>query len=105
MKLPFKETYLVTLAERKDRYETMRKRIDYMGWDVKDFFVVKHPMSDFIVKQLGPNLMGRGDLISNGAIFNCTREQYTIVKSAYLRGVENVAIIEDDASFLKNHKI
>ena len=105
MKLPFDEVYLVSLAERQDRYEKCRKAIDYLGWDVKDFRVVKHPFSDFIVKTLGPDLAGIGCNVNNGNILNCTREQYTLVKSAYLRGVETIAIIEDDAQFFKDPAI
>ena len=101
-KLPFEETWLVSLAERPDRYNTMRERIDKLGWDVKDFRVVMHPSSDFIAKKLGSDLGGIGFSIQNGNIFNCAREQYTIVKSAYLRGVETLAILEDDASFLNS---
>lgn len=105
MKLPFEETYLVSLAERQDRYDNIRKKIDYFGWDVKDFRVVKHPFSDFIVSILGPSLGGIGCNVTNGNILNCTREQYTLVKSAYIRGVETLAIIEDDASFFKDKSI
>lgn len=102
MKLPFEETYLINLCERPDRYETMRNRIDYMGWDVNDYRIVRHPASDFITKKMGSDLGGIGFSVFNGAIFNCTREQYTLVKSAYLRGVETLAILEDDASFYKD---
>ena len=102
MKLPFDEVYLLNLCERKDKYDRMRKRIDYMGWDVKDFRVVKHPISDIIINNAGPGLYGRGLGIWNGGVFNCTREEYTIIKSAYLRGLNTVGIIEDDCSFYKD---
>lgn len=102
MKLPFDEVYLLNLCERQDKYEIMRNRIDYMGWDVKDFRVVKHPMSDIIVNNAGHGLYGKGFEILNGGIFNCTREEYTIIKSAYLRGLNTAGIIEDDCSFYKD---
>ena len=105
MKLPFDEVYLLNLCEREDKYNRMRERIDYMGWDVKDFRVVKHPISDIIVNNLGRNLMGYGYCINNGGVFNCTREEYTIIKSAYLRGLNTVGIIEDDCSFYKDSSI
>ena len=102
MKLPFSEVWLLNLAERPDRYKKMRERIDYMGWDVKDIIVVEHPTSNKIVDKLGEGLGGIGHEILNGGIYNITREQYTIIKSAYLRGVKTVGIIEDDTSFLKD---
>jgi GR25 family glycosyltransferase involved in LPS biosynthesis len=40
--------------------------------------------------------------IVNGAVFSCTREHYTIIKSAYLRGLECIGIMEDDISFYKD---
>lgn len=103
MKLPFDETYLINLAERPDKYERMRKRIDYMGWDVKDFRVVKHPVSQLFVNVL----YGKVDAFKmhSGNELNCAREQYTIIKSAYLRGVETVAIMEDDISFYKDMSV
>lgn len=105
MKLPFDEVYLLNLCERQDKYEIMRNRIDYMGWDVKDFRVVKHPISQIIIDKLTPNLQGSGYCINNGGVFNCTREEYTIIKSAYLRGLNTVGIIEDDCAFYKDHKL
>jgi GR25 family glycosyltransferase involved in LPS biosynthesis len=101
MTLPFDEVYLLNMVERQDKYIRMRDRIDYMGWDVIDFRVVSHPISNTIVECMGNDLLGHGYAMNYGGVFNCTREQYTIIKSAYLRGLESVAIIEDDASFLK----
>ena len=103
MQLPFEETYLLNLVERPDKYERMRKRIDYMGWDVKDFRAVKHPVSDLLVNMFNPNdnLIG----VFSGNELNCAREQYTIIKSAYLRGLETVAIMEDDISFYKDMSV
>ena len=105
MTLPFDEVYLLNMVERQDKYIRMRERIDYMGWNVIDFRVVSHPISNTIVECMGNDLSGHGYAIYYGGVFNCTREQYTIIKSAYLRGLESVAIIEDDASFLKDKNI
>lgn len=100
MQLPVDEIYLLNLVENQKKYERMRERIKYMGFDVKDFRVVKHPISDVIAQNV-PNMYG----IANGGVFNCTREEYTIIKSAYLRGLNNVGIIEDDASFLRDKQV
>lgn len=101
MKLPFEEIYLVNLVERPDKYETMRNRIEYMGWDVKDFRVVKHPISEKFVLEYDIDSFR----MCSGNEINCAREQYTIIKSAYLRGIETVAIMEDDISFYKDMSV
>ena len=105
MKLPVDEIYLLNLCENQDKYERMHKRIDYMGFDVKDFRVVKHPMSQKIVDTMGYDLNKMGYAIWNGGVFNCTREEYTIIKSAYLNGLNTVAIMEDDCSFFKDKSV
>ena len=54
---------------------------------------------------LGPNLYNKGVSITNGGVFNCTREHYTIIKQAYLKGLNSVAIIEDDVSFYNDFNL
>lgn len=99
MNLPFDETYLLNLVERPDKYATMHERISKMGWNVIDFRAVRHPFSDKIVEKFGNTIDGLAFNIDFGGVFNCTREQYTIIRSAFIRGAETVAIIEDDVSF------
>ena len=36
---------------------------------------------------------------------NCWREHYTLIKSAYLRGLNSIMIIEDDCGFIKDKEI
>ena len=96
MKLPFNETWLINLVSRPDRYEKMRKKIDLLGWDVKDHRTVIHPWCKEIVQWF--NASGNGYLNSPNA-FSCTREHYTLIKSAFLRGLESICIMEDDVSF------
>ena len=99
MKLPFSETWLINLVERPDRYEKMKKQFDYFKWDVKEHRVVIHPWCKDIINFF--NMTGKGFLKDPNA-FSCTREHYTLIKSAYLRGVDSICIIEDDVSFNKN---
>ena len=99
MKLPFSETWLINLVERPDRYEKMKKQFDYFKWDVKEHRTVIHPWCEDIINVF--NTTGKGFLKDPNA-FSCTREHYTLIKSAYLRGLDSICIIEDDVSFNKN---
>ena len=96
--LPCQEIYLLNLYEREDKFNKMKERLGYMGIDVIPFRVVKHPFQDKMVKYI----RGVSMSIVNGAVFSCTREHYTIIKSAYLRGLECIGIMEDDISFYKD---
>lgn len=96
MKLPFSETWLINLVSRPDRYEKMRKKIEYFGWDVKDHRTVIHPWCGDIAMSF--NISRKGYLNSPNA-FSCTREHYTLIKSAFLRGLDSICVMEDDASF------
>lgn len=91
MKLPFSETWLINLVSRTDRYEKMKKQFDYFGWDVKEHRTVIHPWCKEIIE------IFKG--LSSPNAFSCTREHYTLIKSAYLRGLESICIMEDDVSF------
>lgn len=102
MKLPFSETWLINLVSRPDRYEKMRKKIDYFGWEVKDHRTVIHPWCGEIAKNF--NATGKGYLNSPNA-FSCTREHYTLIKSAFLRGLESICVMEDDVSFNSDIKV
>jgi GR25 family glycosyltransferase involved in LPS biosynthesis len=102
MKLPFSETWLINLVSRQDRYEKMKKQFDYFGWEVKEHRTVIHPWCKEISQSF--NAWGKGFLDSPNA-FSCTREHYTLIKSAYLRGLDSICIIEDDVSFNNNKSI
>lgn len=96
--LPCNEIYLLNLYEREDKFNKMKERLEYMGIDVIPFRVVKHPFQDKIVEHINQISLG----MINGSVLSCTREHYTIIKSAYLRGLESVGIMEDDISFYKD---
>ena len=99
MKLPFSETWLINLVERPDRYEKMKKQFDYFKWDVKEHRTVIHPWCNDIIKIFKATRKG---YLKDPNAFSCTREHYTLIKSAYLRGLNSICIIEDDVSFNKN---
>ena len=108
MKLfPFEECYLINLVERKDRYKYMVNQFKELGCDdeIQIFHVVKHPdwyLNRFL-KGMNNTLPWQGWIDVPSAI-SCQREHYTLIKSAYLREVESIMIIEDDCGFLKDRR-
>lgn len=93
--LPFTESYLISLVSRPDRYNVMRNQIDKFGWDIKDHRTVKHPCCNEIFNR------GVGCLNTPNS-FACTWEHYTLIKSAYIRGIDTICILEDDVSFYQD---
>lgn len=100
LKLPFDEIYCINLIEREDRYNKMIKIFNHLGIteNVKFHRAVKHPFCDKISTFIRDNKLGE----IWGNAFSCTREHYTIIKSAYLRGINTIMIIEDDCCFYKD---
>ena len=98
MKLPFEEVYLLNLVERPDRLEKMRKQINHLGWDgqVKEVRAVIHPFCNVIANSINQSKAG---FLNSPNAYSCTREHYTLIKSAYLRGVKSICVMEDDVSF------
>jgi GR25 family glycosyltransferase involved in LPS biosynthesis len=80
----------------------MKKQIDYFGWDVKEHRTVIHPWCENITDWF--NLTRKG-IFETANAFSCTREHYTLIKSAYLRGLDSICIMEDDVSFITNKSI
>lgn len=101
MKLPFEEVYLINLVEREDRYKMMKDQFSYLGWEVKDHRVVIHPSNQTIFD----NCKSKFKYVSHPNAISCTYEHYTLIKSAYLRSVESILIIEDDTHFIKKEDI
>lgn len=97
---PFEEIYCLNLVERTDRYEQQKAQYEYLGISNNITFYrdVRHPFVNEISSFLRDNQIGN----LRGAAFNCTRNHYAIIKSAYLRGVESIMIIEDDNQFYKD---
>jgi GR25 family glycosyltransferase involved in LPS biosynthesis len=95
---PCDEIYLLNLYERQDKFDKMQERFKFMNMDVIPFRTVKHPFQDKMSGFIRTISLG----IDNGAVFSCTREHYTIIKQAYLRGLNSIGIIEDDCSFYKD---
>jgi GR25 family glycosyltransferase involved in LPS biosynthesis len=95
--LPFEEIYCINLVEREDKYNYQVKQFSQLGIldDVIFQRDVKYPFVKEISLFLRSNKLGY--CVNNA--FNCTRNHYRIIKSAYLRNVQTIMIIEDDNNF------
>lgn len=110
MKLPFDKVYCLHLAEATERYENMMNLFDQL--DIKDqveiWWTVKRPISNKIGNYLENMHSRHYDKILKennqvyGSVFNCSIEHYTIIKQAYLRGLNTVCIMEDDLQINDN---
>lgn len=95
--LPFEEVYCINLIEREDKYKYQVKQFLQLGILDKVIFHrdVKYPF----VNNISTFLSNSHKFYIQKSAFNCTRNHYRIIKSAYLRGIETIMIIEDDNNF------
>lgn len=111
MNIPFDECWLINLVERPDRKEYMLNQFRELNMDVKYHQAVKGPdwiyniFCNSINKQIyvsGEEFRGWMDVPH---AIGCWREHYTLIKSAYLRGLNSIMVIEDDCGFIKDEKL
>lgn len=97
--LPFDKIYLINLVECESRLFDMMNQFEYLGIkdDIELFQTCKHPHTELIKNSFNNSSKGYFNVAS---AFNCTREHYTIIKRAYLNGLNSIMIIEDDCQFL-----
>lgn len=114
MKMPFDKIYCLHLADDIDRYEYCVNEFNKIGildqvefwWTCKrnisnDIgYTIPTLIDDNYERELNRNIISRNELYGN--IFNCTLEHYTIMKTSYLRGFDNILIMEDDVRFIDN---
>lgn len=107
MKLPFDKTYCLHLVEAKDRYESTIRQFEAMGIldDIEYWYTCRRPFAKNLYQllpsiqtELYDDVKRRNDNIYE-SVFNCSLEHYTIIKTSYERGLNSIAIIEDDISF------
>lgn len=107
MKLPFDKIYCLHLSEDKEREIQIKKEFKFLGItkQVEIWWTCKRNISNKIGKLLSSlhttfyNEYSEGNDSLYGNVFNCSFEHYSIIKQAYLRGFENILIIEDDIVF------
>ena len=110
MKLPFDKIYCLHMAENEIRYQNMMSEFEHLG--IKDQVEIWWTCKRKISTEIGNSLESLHTIFYNykrrknedvyGAVFNCSFEHYTIIKQAYLRGLNSILILEDDISFNKN---
>ena len=108
MKLPFDKVYCLHLATDTDRYEYCQKLFSKLGISdqVNYWWTTKRKISNIIGASLKTfkteyyEYVYRINPTVYGSLFNCTLEQYTIVKQAYERGFENILFMEDELTFI-----
>ena len=69
--------FVVNLERRPDRLESIKKEMDYIGWDYEYF-----------------------NAVDTNSHVGCTRSHLEIIKIAKERGYEKVLIIEDDCTIM-----
>ena len=110
MKLSFDEVYCLHVAENSDKYNLMMS--EYERVDIKDQVKIWWTVKRKISTQIGNSIdtlhsiyydnIKRANKNVYGAVFNCALEHYTIVKQAYLRGLNTILVLEDDIKFIDN---
>jgi len=111
MTLPFDEIYCLHLTENVERYNLMMSEYDRIGIrdQVKIWWTVKRKISIKIGNLLESLHSSYYNIVKSeqnkniyGSVFNCSFEHYTIIKQAYLRGLNTILILEDDIKFIDN---
>jgi len=103
-KWPFDETYCIHCLEYKDRLKQSQDTFKKLGiFDkVIYWYTCKRPISNFCGNKLLTLHSQYYDQVRGwnlnvyGGVFNCALEHYTLIKTAYLRGLEHILIFEDD---------
>ena len=114
MIFPFDKIICLHLVEDINRYNSIIDQIKYFGIEDKFEFWYTCKKSP-ITNQIGNNMNNLKDGYYEsikrknpdvyGNVFDCAYNHYNIIKTAYLRGFNNVLIIEDDILFNKDKKI
>ena len=99
----FDKIYCLHLAEAKERYDSLLKEFNSVGIlkNVEIWWTCKRQISSTLGKYLYEKEYKSSNNYYAGA-FNCQIEHYSIIKQAYLRGYENILILEDDIAFIKD---
>jgi len=112
MLLPFDKIYCLHLAENQERYHHCLKEYKRLGIENKINFwwTCRHEISkkigQFLTELHNEDYNRLDNLIDIYAgVFNCVFEHYSIIKTSYYRGFNNILILEDDLEFIDNIKL
>jgi GR25 family glycosyltransferase involved in LPS biosynthesis len=109
MKLPFEKIYCLHILEAKERYGSVIEECNKIELEneVNFWYTCKKPIN----LTIGNNIESLHDSYYNrkaetneytyGAVFDCAYNHYSIIKQAYMRGINSILIFEDDILFNK----
>lgn len=97
----FEEVYCITLAGSKERRASVKEELK--DWNPKIWYTCIKPLDGSNINTLYTpyydNIKITSPKVYN-RVLDCAINHYTIIKTAYLRGVENILIFEDDIKLL-----
>lgn len=106
LKNKFGNIVVLTMSNRLDRQHAIFDQLYKIGYDDSDSIRVHYatpfPYNDLIIDAF--NKSGRGRF-SKPNEFDCSRNHYSIIKTAYDLGYEHILVMEDDIRFLKDTDI
>ena len=88
-----KEFIRVDLWDKIDIWWTCKRPISSM---IGDALLTLHTPDYDKIRKVNKDIYG--------AVFNCSFEHYTIIKTSYERGFNNIMIFEDDVNFVNDRK-
>ena len=111
MKLPFDKVYCLHLAEDNERYELIKTQLEQLGItdQVEFWYTVKKPLTTFLGEQVKTLKGDYYDCVKRsvpnvyGSLFDCCYNHYSIIKQAYVRGLNSILLFEDDCVFIEDH--
>lgn len=101
--MKFDKIYCLHCVEDTKRYNNMINQFNHIGLDVTIWETCRQPHMDIIFN--GFLLSQNIESFNKPNEYNCTREHYTIIKTAYLNGYENILIFEDDIYLLNDKEL
>jgi len=94
----FDKVICISLVEREDKKKKAEKKFDELGMSVEFHRPVIHGYNKNIVKYLSNTPISKFNEGHPNEI-GAALEHYTVIKTAYLQGVEKLFIFEDDCLF------
>ena len=103
LKSRFSKVCVLTMSDRKDRFDGIMDQLHRIGMTNKDDVYVQYatPFPHNALVANAFNASGRGRFTKANE-YDCSRNHYAMVRIAYDQGYDNVLILEDDIRFLKD---
>jgi len=108
MILPFEEIYCLALTEDAKRYKNAKAELEKIGVEneIHWWWTCKKPIITNIANNI-QSLHGKWYVLNYQknkylytAAFDCFLNHYSIIKTAYNRGVNSILVMEDDINFI-----